>query len=336
MQTASATPHFALLASDVATLATGVALTALPADEGKTPPEWVTIFPQLGAIACRDGRKFDVGGQALLDAFKADAIDLPVDISHATDVKAPKGERADAVGWVKELKLEGAALLGRVEWTAEGAQLIAEKKYRYTSPSFWHEGGRATGLRAVSLVNSPALGNQPALASAQPDQETSMKTIATALGLSADANEAACLATLNEKLANSVPKSVHEAAVASLAAATAELDAIRKAARDAKVGALIEGALKEKKALPAEKDHFVALCATDEGLAAVEKLLAARGVQLPASGLDERKAPQDSDVRSAAQLAAQAGKLVADARARGETLSIADAMTQVQSAGAAA
>lgn len=327
MQSRSATPD----------LASGAILAALPSG-GASAPEWVTIFPQLGAIACRDGRKFEVGGQALLDAFKADAIDLPVDISHATDVKAPKGERADAVGWVKELKLEGAALLGRVEWTAEGAQLIAEKKYRYTSPSFWHEGGRATGLRAVSLVNSPALGNQPALASVQQDlnPENSMKTIATALGLSADANEAACLATLNEKLANSVPKSVHETAVASLAAATAELDAIRKAARDARVGALVEGALKDKKALPAEKDHFVALCATDEGLAAVEKLLAARGVQLPVSGLDERKAPQDSDVRSAAQLAAQAGKLVADARARGETLSIADAMTQVQSAGAAA
>lgn len=337
MQTASARPDLALL-SAAPTLAAGAILAALPASDAKTPPEWITIFPQLGHVVCRDGRKYQVDGATLTAAFAADAIELPIDISHATDVKAPKGERADAMGWVKELKLEGASLLGRVEWTPEGAQLIAEKKYRYTSPSFWHDADRrATGLRAVSLVNSPALGNQPALAAAEiSNQENPMKTIATALGLSADANEAACLATLNEKLTGAIPKAVHEKAVADLAAATAQLAALAKTARDAKIEALIDGALKAKKVLPAEKDHFVALCATDEGFASVEKLIAARGVALPASGLDERKAPQGGEQRSAAQLAAEAGKLVADARARGETLSIADAMTQIQSAGAAA
>lgn len=333
MQTASATPQIALLATEASTLASGAVLAALPAGEA---PEWVTVFPGLGDVACRDGRRFQVDGAKLIAAFAADAIDLPIDISHATDVKAPLGERADAVGWVKELKVDGAALRARVEWTDEGKGLIASKKYRYTSPSFWHEGGRATGLRAVSLVNSPALGNQPALAASQPDQENPMKTIATALGLAADANEAACLATLTEKLQGAIPKAVHEKAVADLAAATAQLAAIQKNARDAKVEAMLDGALKAKKLLPAEKDHFVALCATEEGLASVEKLIAARGVQLPASGLDERKTPQGSDQRSAAQLAADAGKIVADARARGETMSIADAMTQIQSAGASA
>ena len=328
MQTASATPS----------LASGAILAALAAaGADKAPPEWITIFPKLGDVACRDGRRFAVDGATLTAAFAADAIDLPVDISHATDVKAPKGERADAMGWVKALKIEGAALLGRVEWTPEGAQLIAEKKYRYTSPSFWHDADRrATGLRAVSLVNSPALGNQPALAAAQPDQENPMKTIATALGLREDANETACLAALNDKLQGAIPKGVHEKAVADLAAATAQLAAIQKTARDAKIETMIDGALKAKKVLPAEKDHFVALCATDEGLASVEKLIAARGVQLTPSGLDERKPPAGSEQRSAAQLGAEAGKMVADARARGETLSIADAMTQIQMAAAAA
>lgn len=328
--------EMALLSAATASLASGSVLAALPAGDAKAPPEWITIFPQLGHVVCRDGREYQVDGATLTAAFAADAIELPIDISHATDVKAPKGERADAMGWVKELKLEGASLLGRVEWTPEGAQLIADKKYRYTSPSFWHEANRATALRAVSLVNSPALGNQPALAAAQTDQENPMKTIATALGLSADANEAACLASLNERLQGSVPKAVHEAVAAELKTATAQLAAIQKTARDAKVETLIEGALKAKRLLPAEKDHFVALCATDEGFASVEKLIAARGAVLPASGLDERKAPQGPDQRTAAQLAAEAGKLVADARARGETLSIADAVTQIQTAGASA
>ncbi|MFT4099112.1 MAG: phage protease, partial [Rhodoblastus sp.] len=294
MQTASARPDIALL-STTAALASGVTLAALPAGAA---PTWITIFPSLGDVACRDGRRFQVDGATLTAAFAADAIDLPIDISHATDVKAPQGERADAMGWVKELKVDGGALLGRVEWTPEGAQLVAEKKYRYTSPSFWHDASnRATGLRAVSLVNSPALGNQPALAAADvsrggkdahPDQENPMKTIATALGLREDANETACLAALNEKLQGAIPKGVHDKAVADLAAANAQLAAVAKTARDAKVETLIDGALKAKKLLPAEKEHFVALCATDEGLAAVEKLIAARGVALPASGLDDR------------------------------------------------
>lgn len=161
-----------------------------------------------------------------------------------------------------------------------------------------------------------------------------MKTIATALGLAEDANEASCLAAvtaLNTKLGATVPKDVHDAALAQLSAASTKLAEIEAVGRKAKVDALFEGALKDKKIVPAEREHYAALCATDEGLASVEKLFAARVAVLGGSGLDARKVPEGGG-QSAAQLAAQAGKLVSEARARGEELSIADAMTQVQSA----
>ena len=164
-----------------------------------------------------------------------------------------------------------------------------------------------------------------------------MKTVATALGLADGASETALLAAVTDlkgKLDASVPKGVHDATVSQLADASAKLAAIETAARAAKVDALIEGALKAKKILPAEREHYTTLCATDAGLDAVAKLFAARDAQLAVSGLDNRKQP-DGGGQTAAQLAAAAGKLVAESRARNVELSIADAMTQVQADGLA-
>jgi phage I-like protein len=297
-------------------------------------PEWVTVFPRLGAFSTRDGRSYIADGAALLAAFAADAIDVPVDVMHQTDTAMTTGGRADAVGWIVELRVRGDALEARVDWNDEGRALLAAKKYRYVSPSFYHDAqGRAQRLKALSLVNAPAIAAQPALASAQNQNqpEPPMKDIAAVLGLNAEASEAACLAALNARLAASVPKDVHDAALASLAAAKSELDAVKAADRKAKVEALIEGALSAKKIMPAEKDHFVALCATDDGFAAVAKLIETKPAFLAASGLDQRPAPQAGEALDPVLLAAQANKLVAD----GGASDIAEAVTLLTSKKAA-
>lgn len=141
-----------------------------------------------------------------------------------------------------------------------------------------------------------------------------MKELAAALGATAEASENALLAAL---AANYVPKNVHDQALSQLSAATTQLKTIEIEARKAKVAALIDDALKQKKILPAEKDHYVALCATDAGLEAVAQLLAAKVVRLPASGLDARPAPggDAGETPTPAQLAAKANKMVADGEA---------------------
>ncbi|TDX60774.1 Mu-like prophage I protein [Methylosinus sp. sav-2] len=131
------------------------------------PPEWITIFPALGDVKTRDNRSYSVDGAALIRAFEASKLDIPIDINHATDNAAARGERSDAVGWISGLRIEGGALQGKVEWLDEGRNLLAKRAYRYVSPSFMHTpDGRATWVKAVSLVNAPALANQPALAAA--------------------------------------------------------------------------------------------------------------------------------------------------------------------------
>jgi Mu-like prophage I protein len=307
-------------------------MTPLPeVDTEREPPEWITVFPELGAFTCRDGRKFTVDAEALIAVFIADGVELPIDINHATDWAM--GERADAVAWIKELRVHNAQLQARVEWLAEGKALLAAKSYKYQSPSFYQDKGNVTRLKGVSLVNSPAIANQPALASAahHPNPEpTPMKSIALALGLVEAASEVECLTALKDRLTNSVSKQLHDETLAQLSATSTELADIKKANRDEKVDRLVEEALSAKKITPAEKDHYVALCSTDDGLVAVEKLLDAKTPLLAGSGISGRSQPEDDvamdDPVKLAQLAAE---LQDKEAAAGRTISLAQAMTRV-------
>jgi phage I-like protein len=283
---------------------------ALPS--GETPPEWITIFPKVGRIDTRDGRSYDVDAAALMARFKADGVAVPIDVNHATHHAARTGARADAVGWINELRVEGGALQGKVEWLAEGKSLLAAKSYRFLSPDFFHTPeGVTTWLRSVALVTAPALGGQKALAAAF-SKESNMDKLAAALGVTAGANEVALLAALD---AGFVPKKNHDELVAQLAASQAKLTEIETAGRKARVDTLIEGALKEKKILPAEKDHYAQLCATDSGFESVKALLAAKSPALGKSGLDEKREPEGGAMPTPALLAAEAQKLVDDGKA---------------------
>lgn len=139
-----------------------------------------------------------------------------------------------------------------------------------------------------------------------------MDKLAAALGVTAGANEAALLGALS---AGFVPKKNHDELVAQLATSEKKLKAIEDASRKARVDALIEGALKEKKILPAEKDHYAQLCATDAGFESVKALLAAKSPTLGKSGLDDKKEPDDGAPLTATQLMAKANKMVADGEA---------------------
>lgn len=315
----------------------GVALytltTQLPqVDASGEPPEWITVFSQLGQIMTRDGRTFEVDGQKLMSVFADDGIDLPIDINHSTSWAM--GDNARASGWVKELRVDGSRLDARVEWLEEGKSLLRAKQYKYLSPAFYHNDlGQVSRLMAVSMVNSPALARQPALASAGRSSistEKQMKSFAKALGLADGANEAECLSALNERLAGSVSKKVHDEALSQLSAASTELAEIKSKARAEKVDGLIEAALSAKKILPAEKDHYLALCSTDDGLASVEKLLDAKMPLLSGSGLDQKPQPEGGDSeKDPVKLAELAAKLQDDEAKAGRVISMAQAMTRV-------
>ena len=308
-------------------------------------PDWITLFSKIGKITTLDGRSLDVDADALIKAFSAQGIYVPIDVNHATEIQGSTGGRADAVGWIVELKMQDSALMGRVEWLDEGRDLVVSKKYRYTSPAVYSSKstGKTTAIKSVALVTSPALGGQPTLNQAQnkqsdpnspnqPVKETPMKSVLLALGLPEDTNETQCLSALTalkQTAATAIPQVIHEKVLQQLNAASAELDTLKSQAYKTKVDALLEGALKDKKIVPAERPDFEALCATEEGFTNVEKLFARKAPQLTPSSLETAKMDAGTGELTPVQLAAKAQDLQKLASGRGETLSIADAMAQI-------
>jgi len=124
---------------------------------GSQAPEWMELFP-AGEIIGRDGKVFvNSAPLNIIQAFVAGGMDLPVDIEHSTELKAPKGEAAPAVGWVRELKVLDGAIWGRVQWNETGRKLVASRQYRYLSPVIlYRKGDRSVAaLTSVALTNSP-------------------------------------------------------------------------------------------------------------------------------------------------------------------------------------
>lgn len=317
-------------------IAGAVLFEALAASDG-APPEWVQVTPR-GRHQVRDARQFDFDPEALAARFSADGIDIPVDIDHAVSKRAMFGERADAVGWVKELAARPDGLHARIEWLAAGRDALAARTHRYISPTLrTDELGRTTLLHSIALVAAPALA-MPAVASFT-HEETHMKSVIQALGLSDGADEAACLSAIAALKAGAVPKGVHDEALANLAATTEklasaqqQLDALAATSRKEKVDALIEAALGAKKIVPAQRDTYAALAATDAGLEQVKALLdkTPAGLAAQASGLDGREAPGGDLTSDPVALAAAAGvyqKKLADG---GQTIGFADAVMAVK------
>lgn len=329
------------------------AVTALPKDG--SAPEWVSLFPKTGRIETRDGRAFEVSAATLMAEFAAEGINLPVDVNHSTDTAGMFGGPSPAVGWITDLREHDGGLQAKVDWLDEGRALLAARQYLYTSPSFWQDKNRATKLKALALVTSPALARQPALAHAGGQTpEPSMKSIAAALGLAEGADEATCLTAVTAlqgrpampaiakalglpetadltaclgAIGDRVPKSLHDQTVASLSAASGRIDALEKSSRDKEVATMFDAALKERRILPAQVATLTALCGTDDGLANVKAHIAASTPGLQPSGLDDRGQPAGGDgALDPVTLAAKATKLQSERAAAGMPIGYAEAV----------
>lgn len=198
-----------------------------------TAPAWVHLLP-MGAMTGRDGRTFvldDPG--AVVTAFNAAKVDLPVDFEHQTERPGTVGP-VPAAGWIKALKVTATGLWGRVEWTATARNMIAAREYRYLSPVLVYRttDRRIVRLKGAGLVHAPNL-ELAALAAQEdsmtPDQTpdmTFMERFAVALGLPPDADAETILMALEKRLTD---KATPDPAKFAPVAAMAELLADRNA-----------------------------------------------------------------------------------------------------------
>jgi phage I-like protein len=256
-------------------------------------PEWVHLLPN-GHLRGRDGRNYyqpDPGG--IIRAFQAAAIDLPIDYEHQSEKKeALLNGPVPAAGWIKEMEARTTGVWARVEWTARARDMIANREYRYISPTIYHTRDRnVVGIKSAGLVHHPNL-HLTALAS----QETAMDPDATilpqiiaALDLDPDTPPAEVLALIArmKDVLGKVTKAAGiatdpQASVAQLAERIATPDPAKfvpiatvqamLAERNTNIVTMSEERVREKVGeatrrgylSPAMKDWAVALCRSDE------------------------------------------------------------------------
>ena len=271
-------------------------------------PEWVELVP-AGAVVGRDGRSWNNSRpESILAHFAQLACDLPIDINHSTELKAPKGEPAPAIGWVMELEDRNGAIWGRVEWNATGKQLVGERAYRYLSPVIIYQpsSGTIVGLTSVGATNQPNLKLQ-ALNHEQgaetPEESIMLKAILAALGLPENTTEAEAVVKIgglkselatatnraeNPSLEKFVPRADYDAALGKATNAEQKLAQIKTEQLETAINAAIDQALKDGKITPATKEYHQAQCRQDGGLERFASYCAAAPVIGDASDLGEK------------------------------------------------
>jgi phage I-like protein len=142
-------------------------------------PEWVHLLP-AGNIQARDGRSFVLKSpDVVIQAFRAGAIDLPIDYQHQNDRKdTGLSGPVPAAGWIKELCERDGEIWGRVAWTDQARDMIRKREYRFISPTiiFDKDTREIARIKGAGLVHNPAL-HLVALAS----QENPMAPVPTFL-----------------------------------------------------------------------------------------------------------------------------------------------------------
>lgn len=169
--------------------------------DGTEAPELVPLF-LYGRTKYTKGGKLDeyefgpADADRLVTEFVALGVDAPVDYNHQTLRAKDNGQPAPAAGWITALEKQPDGLYARVKWTARAADMIRNKEYRYTSPTFYRgEDGGVARFYNLALTNKPATIDCPELVAAEfnpPEYpgnnkgDGNLKTIGTLLGLSSD------------------------------------------------------------------------------------------------------------------------------------------------------
>lgn len=197
-----------------------VAVAALRVEipAGQVPTD-VRLIP-AGEFRAVDGRPTDcptwvmeaADGERCVAAMAARESALVIDYEHATLHAKQAGSRAPAAGWFGDLEWrpgDGLYAIG-VEWTAQAAQDIASRAYRFISPVFSYDpiSGRVDKLLHAALTNDPGLDGLTDLAALAADlflppttsrgiaMNELLKKLLASLGLQESATETEALAAV--------------------------------------------------------------------------------------------------------------------------------------------
>lgn len=311
----------------------------LPADGAV--PEWLELIPGGRVVTGRDGRTWlnDNPAEIIVAHIKNEAL-IPVDVEHATELKAPEGEAAPAMAWIGKVEArDSGAIWGKAEWTPRGREMVANREYRYISPVFVYEKatGRIVSISSVGLTNKPNLYlNALNRESNQKEDNVMDKELLAALGLPETATPAQALNAVGKlkgdlatatnraespSLDKYVPRADYDAAVAKATNAEQKVRERDAVDLDKAINTEIDGALQAGKITPATTEYHKAQCRQDGGLERFKAFVAAAPVVAGDSNLDGKK-PGDTDKAlnaEEAKIADMFGNSVEDIRKYGKS-----------------
>ncbi len=285
--------------------------------EGGNAPDWIQLIPAGPVIVGRDGRRWTLPDpNAVVTAFNAAAQKPHIDIEHSSQLKAPKGEPAPAVGWIDDMEVRDGAVWGRVDWTDEGRNAVAGRAYRYLSPAFRFNAATGEVSRIVSagLTNNPNLDMAALNAAEEENDPMPDPAVLEALGLNSTASAADAVVAITrlkearDTALNSakmpdpekfVPKADHDLALNRIS----NFEAAEATRQDEAIDAAVDGAIGAGEVAPASKDYHLAACRADGGL---DRFRAAMGVTPKVVGtqsLDGKKPGEGEHVLSAEEMA---------------------------------
>ena len=290
-------------------------------------PEWIELIPAGNPLTGRDGRSWpNPDPDAVVARTRAMARDVPVDVEHATELKAPQGDHAPAIAWVKQLEVRDGSIWAQVDWLEHGLYLLTSRSYRYFSPvfKFRRDTGEISHITSVGLTNQPnlfisALNRQQS----NPEESTVkefFKALCIALGLGAELNhekkedQDKALTALNQMksdlgtarnsvnnppLDKFVPRADHDSALQSAVnryqQAEQKLAEIETSGLNEKIETAINAALSAGKITPATVEYHTAQCRQEGGLDRFNKYLEAAPVIAEPSNMDQRQPGSGSD-----------------------------------------
>jgi phage I-like protein len=237
--------------------------SAQPMGEGEAAPEWVHLLP-AGEIRTGDGRgpyRFANAAALIRASLQAAGSKLVIDENHATDLAAPKGLPAPAMGWVVALEARQDGIWGKVDWTDAGAALVAGKAYRGISPVITHDAtGNIAAILRASLVNVPNFKTLTTLHAETPTMDLMAKLLA-ALSLPTGTSEETLLTAITTMhAAQTSAKATNDAALqTALQAQAAPLATALGLAADAKPDQLLAAVTQLKAGATDETQTIVSL-----------------------------------------------------------------------------
>lgn len=268
--------------------------------EGQAP-EWVMLWPQGRLVVGRDKRSFVIHDPDAIIAATRPRLPLLIDYEHDFEFRKP-GDKTPAAGWIVELEVRDGAIWGRVEWSGEAANAIADKQYRFHSPVYFYR--PKTDPMEVVAIGGAGLTHAPNLTftALNSEQDNVMDPVlAKALGLSETATVAEAIAAANALQTPSpekfVPRADLDQALSRATNAEQRLAEFEKAQATAAAEALVDKGIADRKIAPASRDHYLKLAQNSR--ADVEALLNSTPAIIPA-GEDKDLAKGDPAGKSGA------------------------------------